>query len=184
MLKDCAKDIPDDKRGLLLIDNYEGHMDKDIEQSLNVIRIDVLRLPPNSTSILQAMDISVNAPFKTYYAEQWDEYQYQLDSKPLTTSGKFKAPTREQKLAWVSEAWARISTSTIRRGFKPYLEAIKEGEEQQMEEDKALAQYEGDLITAMYEEDSDNSARDSDEDTEADEFDDASISDLLSYEIC
>ena len=72
------------------------------------------------------MDISVNAPFKTYYADLWDEYQYNLESKQLTPMGNFKAPTREEKLSWVSGAWDKISEETVLKGFKRYFVSVKE----------------------------------------------------------
>jgi len=45
VLKDWSKKISSNKRGLLIIDNFEGHIDKEIEKLLREINTDVERLP-------------------------------------------------------------------------------------------------------------------------------------------
>ena len=59
--------LPKGKRGLLLLDNaierFDG-MQGDITKSLDKFRIDILLLPPNSSSILQPNDLGINKPVK------------------------------------------------------------------------------------------------------------------------
>ena len=106
-----------------MIDNYKGHIDKDIENKLLEFRIDVKKLPPNTTAYLQPLDLTVNAPFKRFYAEKWDEYQFHLDSKPLTKGAQnFPAPSKENKVQWISKAWESVTKEAIINGFKCYLQ--------------------------------------------------------------
>ena len=49
-----------------------------------------------------------------------------MESKPFTKTGKFKAPTRDEKLSWGSGAWSKISKETIEKDFKRYLIDVNE----------------------------------------------------------
>jgi len=123
VLKDWSKKIPESKRGLLLIDNFKGHIDADIENLLKDIRIDVKKLPANSTPYLQPMDISVNAIVKRFYEEFWDDYQ--SNSTDLTKKGNFKAPSRGKKVIWISKSWAKVTEDTVKNGFNIYYKKLK-----------------------------------------------------------
>ena len=79
-----ARNIPEGKRALLLVDGYEGHMSKEIETKLQNEKIDLKIFPSCTTSYLQPMDLSVNGPFKMNYSQHWDEYQYKLTEETLT----------------------------------------------------------------------------------------------------
>lgn len=137
VLKYWAEDIPKEKRGLLLIDNFKGHIDKDIEDQFRELRIDVKRLPSNTSAYLQPLDLTVNASFKRFYAESWDEYQFGLDLKPLTKKGQnYKPPEKEDKVLWISQAWEKISKEAIANGFNCYLQeqSIENFEKQALED--------------------------------------------------
>ena len=118
VLKPCSEKIPANKRALLLIDNYSGHINDDIENLLRNERIDVKKLPTNTTPYLQPMDLSVNSVFKQCYEEQWDNYQFNLKETDLTKKTKnYKPPTRENKVEWISKSWEKIKETTICNGF-------------------------------------------------------------------
>ena len=121
VLKAWAEKIPPGKRALLLIDNFKGHINDKLENQLRSIRIDVKRFPSNTTGYLQPMDLSVNSPFKQIYETYWDNYQFDLDSKTVTPSGNYKAPSREDKILWISKSWMQVTEEIVRSGFKIYL---------------------------------------------------------------
>lgn len=184
VLRYWAEDIPVTKRGLLLLDNFRGHFDKDIEAQLRTLRIDVKTLPPNTTCYLQPMDLSVNAPFKQYYNDQWDEYQMEVDSRPLTPAGNFKAPTKEDKISWISAAWEKISEQTIKNGFKCYTE--QQGDVPVVEDD----QFDEVGVEALEDMDNINTLRENQNDIDEDNNDLAHLNannvteaQLLDYEV-
>lgn len=65
----------------------------------------------------------MKGPFKQYYTEYWDQYQPKLDQLPLTKKAQnFQAPSKKEKIAWLSEAWEQVMKSTIIKSFKCYTE--------------------------------------------------------------
>ena len=82
----------------------------------------------------------------------------------------------------MSNAWQKISAKAVRKRFKAYMTDIPEINEELLiseEEERALAQYEADLATVLYQESGGD-----DSGYGRDDFgDDASIPDLLCYEI-
>ena len=136
VLKEWSAKIPLDKRGLLLLDNFKGHIDDEIEGLLQDIRIDVQKFPPNTTPYLQPQDISVNGAFKLIYDEFWDEYQF--TNNILTPKGNFKAPKKGQKVIWISKAWAKVTLETVQRGYNIYSRKIKVNNQEELEDDEEV----------------------------------------------
>ena len=67
--------LPEGKRGLLLIDNARAHFDGiqgDIAKSLDKLRVDILLLHPNSSSILHPNDLGINKPIKKNLEMYWE----------------------------------------------------------------------------------------------------------------
>ena len=112
-----SRKIPEGKRGLLLIDGFEGHFSTEINALLISLRIDVKKLPANTSHLLQPMDLSVNSVFKQYYSSCWDDFQFKLTNSALTKTGYFKPPRREDKLLWVSQSWGKATKETVTKGF-------------------------------------------------------------------
>lgn len=96
------EDIGDNKRALVIIDNFKGQVTDEVNSLLDVNDIDVCLLPPNYTDWLQPMDISVNKlakaflkwKFELWYSEQVaaqleshdvDELE-SLEIQPINTS--------------------------------------------------------------------------------------------------
>ena len=55
-----------EKKALLLLDSAPGHP-VDLDDSSTGIKVEVVFLPPNTTSLLQPMDQGTIAAFKAYY---------------------------------------------------------------------------------------------------------------------
>jgi len=120
ILRPFAAKLPSDKRGLLLLDNFKGHISPEIEKNINCYRFDVLKLPPNTTKYLQPLDLSTNRSLKSLYSEKWENYLANLEEDDLTKAGNFKPPSRETKLDWIGYAWDNIKEETIKNGWNVY----------------------------------------------------------------
>ena len=82
------EDVGDDKAALVIIDNFKGQVTEAVTSLLDANNIHVCLLPPNTTDLLQPMDIAVNKPAKEFIKrrfEQWysEEVIKQLDGKVM-----------------------------------------------------------------------------------------------------
>ena len=62
--------VGDDKAALVIIDNFKGQVTESVTSLLDA---HVCLLPPNTTDILQPMDIAVNKPAKEFIKRQFEE---------------------------------------------------------------------------------------------------------------
>ena len=120
VLAPYARKFQSNKKGLLILDNFKGHISKDIIDTIKKLNYDVEALPPNTTKYLQPLDISVNKPFKTYISDEWEAYAASLNEKDVTKAGNYLAPSRGVRMVWVSRAWLKINTEVIANGFNVY----------------------------------------------------------------
>jgi hypothetical protein len=76
-----------------------------------------MSIPPGLTSAAQPADISWNKPFKGFLRNKWTE---KLMNDMRADLGDFRAtaPTRDQLLNWIAEAWDYLSEETIVSGFR------------------------------------------------------------------
>jgi len=120
-----AKKLPEGKQGILLLDNFAGHIDDNLKKFVNDLRFDILTFPANTTKFHQPMDISVNKSFKAIVSNFWEDYSSSLTKDDLTKAGNYKPPTREKKLTWVSSAWQEVSSDTVANGFNIYKKSLQ-----------------------------------------------------------
>ena len=97
------------QRALLIIDNFKGHINKQLDLQLKIIRTDIKRLLSNATGYLHPMDLTVDSPFKQFYETYWGDYQFDLKPTNVTPSGNSKVPSREGKILWILKAWKEVS---------------------------------------------------------------------------
>ena len=71
------------KPALVIIDNFKGQMTTQINQLLEENDIHVCPLPPNTTDLLQPMDISVNKLAKDFMKRKFEEWYSNQISKQL-----------------------------------------------------------------------------------------------------
>ena len=142
ILRPFVKDLPQDKKGLLLLDNFKGHIDETIKQYITSLRVDVETFPSNATKYLQPMDLSVNRPFKCYYSQRWEDYISSLsDDNPahLTPiAGNYAAPSKEQRVQWISWAWEQVKPQTVHNGFNIYRRYLAQEEAKAREEEAEM----------------------------------------------
>ena len=143
VFKNYASKLPENKRGILLIDGFKGHLSDDIEKDIKALRFDILKFPAECTKFLQPMDLSVNRSLKNFYSHKWESYISSLSQKNLTKSGYFQAPTREDRVAWISWAWENVTETIVSNGFNVYKKHIlpsdpaSESPEESKEESKS-----------------------------------------------
>ena len=72
-VKGC-RDTIGDKPALVIMDNFKGQITAAINELLESHNIHVTLLPPNTTDLLQPMDISVNKPAKDFLKRKFEEW--------------------------------------------------------------------------------------------------------------
>ena len=75
--------VGDDKTALVIIDNFRGQVTESVIQLLEDHNVHVCTLPPNTTDLLQPMDIFVNKPAKDYLRAHFDEWYSREVTKQL-----------------------------------------------------------------------------------------------------
>ena len=114
---------------LVIIDNFKGQITAKVNTLLEDNNIHVCLLPPNTTDLLQPMDISVNKPAKEYlrrmfqrwYSEQIMERieEEGVDATEITPIKLGMPILKELGAKWISEMGEYISDhpSIIVKGF-------------------------------------------------------------------
>jgi hypothetical protein len=75
--------VGDDKAALVIIDNFKGQVTESVTSLLDANNIHVCLLPPNTTDVLQPMDIAVNKPTKEFIKRQFEEWYSEQVMKQL-----------------------------------------------------------------------------------------------------
>ena len=117
-LRPYSKKLTTGQRGLLILDNFEGHINDHIQKEINKLGFDVLRLPPNTTAHLQPLDLVVNKPFQDYFNDCWESWISSDDPHPLTKKAhKYEKPSKEKVISWISKSWKSISGDLSAESF-------------------------------------------------------------------
>ena len=75
--------VEEDKTALVIIDNFKGQVTESVIPLLEDHNVHVCTLPPNTTDLLQPMNIFVNKPAKDYLRAHFDEWYSQEVMKQL-----------------------------------------------------------------------------------------------------
>ena len=81
--------LGDDKPAVAIMNNFKGQITEAVTNLLETTNIHVCLLPPNTTDLLQLMDIAVNKPAKAFLCgvfEQWysEHVKKQLEGQDIT----------------------------------------------------------------------------------------------------
>ena len=79
-----VREVVGDSTALVIMDNFKGQVTNSVTNVLEVNNILVVLLPPNTTDLLQPMDISVNKPAKEYLRRQFQQWYSEEVMKQLT----------------------------------------------------------------------------------------------------
>jgi len=64
----------DTTAGLIITDNFKGQVTANISKLLEDNNLHVCLLPPNTTELLQPMDLAVNKPAKSFRKNEFSEW--------------------------------------------------------------------------------------------------------------
>ena len=103
------------ERRLLTLDHYRPHLGADTQSLAESLQTDLCYIPAGCTSIAQPMDVSINAPFKKIFQEEWIKWRRTPASRK--PDGRMINPTRQLVINWVSTAWESISVEIITKSF-------------------------------------------------------------------
>lgn len=103
------------QRSVVLLDNFRAHEHASLIEEINKNNGIVLFLPKNATSLLQPLDLRVNAIFKMYL--RYLHIDLHNNATLCGKDGK-KLFTNERQMLNVLHAWSLISRSCIYSGFK------------------------------------------------------------------
>ena len=68
------------------------------------------------TSVLQPCDVGLNKPMKGYVRDNF--MMWCMQKYPMLNGNKFPVPSRTEISTWVSDAWEKISETTVRKSFR------------------------------------------------------------------
>ena len=95
------------RKVLLLIDNAPSHICDDATKFPN---IEILPLPPNTTSKLQPMDARIISAFKRHY--RCKQLAHALDLADAGVANPYKV-TQLQAMRWRVQAWNNMGQSVL-----------------------------------------------------------------------
>lgn len=113
--------MDDNKESLLLGDNFSAHKDEEALDLAAELGVKPFFLPPQTTPILQPIDVSVNRSFKAHVRSQFKAWaadkvdQYIKDKKK---KHKIDGPDRSLVIQWIINGWKNITKETIINGNK------------------------------------------------------------------
>lgn len=94
---------------LLFIDGHVSHMTYNLSQYCKQNQIEIIALYPNSTHLIQPMDVAVFKPLKTYWKKAVRQFHIDNDGAKL----------RKEHFSMIFESALRsVSKETIQNGFK------------------------------------------------------------------
>ena len=80
---ECQRGTLGDKPALVIIDNFKGQITSTINRILEAHDIHVCLLPPNTTDLLQPIDVAVNKPAKDFLKRKFEAWYSDKVTKQL-----------------------------------------------------------------------------------------------------
>jgi len=111
--------LPTDKKILLIYDNFGGHKTDNVTNFLkkHLPLVEVLLLPPNTTSILQPLDVGINKSFKSHIRKKYLKWVIENIDRHNEFPYLGKIERNKLLVNWVSESWNCIGNSMIKDSF-------------------------------------------------------------------
>ncbi len=101
---------------LLFLDSFSAHKTEKVNSLLSKNQIECIIIPPGTTSYLQPLDVSINAPFKAYVREEYGKWLNKGEFE-LTKKGNTKKANYGEVTKWVKNAFDKISNQVVRDSF-------------------------------------------------------------------
>jgi hypothetical protein len=102
---------------LLILDSFAAHKTDEVNELLRVNNINCLFIPPRTTSYLQPLDVSINAPFKERVRSKYEEW-IQSDHIELTPKGNIKRASYGTVVGWVKHGLDGITAQSVISSFE------------------------------------------------------------------
>ncbi|KAG6617103.1 NPP1 protein [Phytophthora cinnamomi] len=104
---------------LLLWDGFSGHWRTDVLMFARLLNVELHKVPPGYTYVCQPADVAWNQPFKVRLRHEWVEFLVaQVRAAGAAVAFKMLPPTRTELVMWIKDAWADLSSTTIKAGFR------------------------------------------------------------------
>lgn len=100
---------------VLLLDNAGCHP-KDLSEKYSNIRI--IFMPPNTTSVLQPLDLGIIKNFKVYYRKLLLQHIIAKLEECSTAHEVVKSVDVLIAIRWVAQAWKSVTSDTIKKCFR------------------------------------------------------------------
>ena len=101
-----------------VLDAFSCHKTDDIKVLLRQTNTDLVIIPGGMTSLLQALDVSINKPFKDRLRHCWSDWMMSGE-KTYTKSGRMRKVDLPLICSWIIiiKVWEEILSDIIKRGF-------------------------------------------------------------------
>lgn len=97
-------------RSIILFMDNAGYHSEDMYSNIKVVF-----LPPNTTSVLQPIDLGIIKNFKVHYSKL---LLCHILTKITTAHDVVKSVTILNAIRWVAQAWENVTADTIRKWFR------------------------------------------------------------------
>lgn len=94
---------------LLICDQYGSHKTRDVVEYME--RVELLLLPPTTTSFLQPLDVNIFSQFKSNLSQEWCLEKIEQEKKPKL------AQRRKDAVKRFAEGVKKIPSTTIKKSF-------------------------------------------------------------------
>jgi hypothetical protein len=100
---------------VLIMDNFSAHFSDEVCTEFSNFNVRTLSLAPNSTSVLQPLDVSVMRPFKRAVRAAYRDWilcrtkAFKETNLPLSS----RAPKDEVVVSWILDAWDSIKSNVV-----------------------------------------------------------------------
>jgi hypothetical protein len=113
--------LPKDKKILLIYDNFRSHKTAKVNEFLKEYPLVTIKLlPPNTTSILQPLDVGINRPLKIHIKKQyinWLLTRYTKDGNDMFFKKLDKKRRNILFIRWIHKSWMKINHKMIQNSF-------------------------------------------------------------------
>ena len=100
---------------ILFMDNAGCHPE---DMTSKYSNIKVIFLPPNTTSVLQPLDLGIIKNFKVYYRKLLSHHILTKIEECDSANEVVKSVTILNAIRWVSAAWGKVTPDTIKKCFR------------------------------------------------------------------
>lgn len=111
---------PNNNKILLIFDNFRSHKTEDVNVFIqkNYPLVETVVLPPNTTSILQPLDVGINKPFKSLIKEKYLLWLLDNFDKKIDITKIMKRERTNLLIKWIIESWRNIDKNAVEKSFK------------------------------------------------------------------